>query len=603
MVMPMTVGPLDDQNRHCTRLLADARCHRGMTAAVIVMFGVTAWLAAVEPAAAVDARSAPVDTTLRVGTITLELEDIFTGREVAEATGVNRTLRQTLNSLHVNTRPWVVSKELLFRTGEPYRPYLLAESERNLRSLGFLNSVAVVPTDTTDDGRVNIAVRTRETWTLSAEFSFALAGDGEVRWDASLSDKNFLGYGLEVRGSVGDELDASYGGVFLKMNRVQHTPLSAWLNVDERSDGHNRSFRVALPFRSDDQPWSAGIQVWDQHVDVRWYLSNGGPAGIDPTSGERLYALLPRERSGMQLDLMKRISAPDRGRLWRLGAGLRISELDYIVSGSGYTLSDDRLLDLSYLDTPGEILARDTGTEVWPYLVISSKGRRWAETRFLLRYGNEEDISLDPAFIVQIGPAAPEIGTTTGEGARAIIEGEFQNWNRLGRSFLLQRLDGRVVLGQIEDRHHRLDAVLGAIVRLGAAEHPFTVKSYVEGVHSEGLRGDQVPVLGLDRGLRTLGLDGMVGEKLLRWSTEVGQGIGWTPLGLVRMGWGVYYGGGLARWTDEARDLDDARHEAGLGLRLGFTRSGSSPVARIDLTRDLSGDDGWVLTTVTGGFF
>lgn len=549
------------------------------------------------------AASGDTERPLRVGEITLDMDGIFTDEEVADASGLNRTLRRTLNSLHVDTRPWVVSKELLFRTGEIFRPELLAESERNLRGLGFLNNVSIVPTDTTDDGRVNIAVRTRETWTLAAEFSFALAGDGEVRWDASLADKNFLGYGLEMRGSLGHTPDANYGGVFVKMNHVQHTPLTASLNIDERSDGHNRSLRVALPFRSNDQPWAASAQVWDERFGVRWYLSNGGPAGADPSREERLYTLLERQRTGLQLDVLRRISDLSSDRVWRFGPGLRISRLDYVITGSGYTMSDGRTLDLSYLDTPGETLARDTGTEVWPYAVIASQGRRWDKTRFLLRYGNEEDVPLDPAFTVQVGPAAPMLGTTTGEGWRIIAEGDFRNWVRVGDSYFLQRVDGRVVFGQVEDRHHRLDAVVGAIVRMGSPQRPFTLRTFVEGVHSEGLRGDQIPVLGLDRGLRTLGLDGMAGEKLLRWSAELGRGIDWVPLGLVRLGWGVYYGGGLARWTDETRDLGDARHEAGLGLRLGFTRSGDSPVARVDLTRDLSGEDGWVLTTVTGGFF
>jgi hypothetical protein len=555
-------------------------------------------------AAGAGATGAPADSsTLRVGEVTLDMDDIFSSAEVAEASGPNRFLRQTMNSLHVKTRPWVVSKELLFETGDPFRPYLLAESERNLRGLGFLNDVSVVPTDTTADGRVNVAVRTRETWTLAAEVSFALASDGDSRWKASLSEKNFLGYGFEVRGTAGRDLDASYGRVALSMNRVQHTPLAASLNVDERSDGHDRWFRVALPVRSDNQAWSASFKAWDDRYAVRWYLSNAGVAGADPGSERRLYTLLPRERLGMQLDLLRRVSAASRGRVWRLGGGVRITNRDYDLGGSSQLLSDGRVHDLSYLGAHGQPLSRDSGAEVWPYVKVSSNGREWVETRFLVRYGNAEDIPLSPAFTLLVGPTGPSLGTTMGRGGRAIAEIALQNWSQLGRTFLMQRVDGRFVLGREDDRNHRVDAVLGAFVRMGRDDRPFTLRTFVEGVHSNGLRGDQVPVLGLDRGLRTLGLDGMAGEKLLRWSAEFGRGVDWIPLGLVRLGWGAFYSGGVAAWSDEPRDLDDARHEAGLGLRLGFTRSGTSPLARIDLTRDLSGDAGWVLTTVTGGYF
>ncbi|MEZ4386209.1 MAG: hypothetical protein R3D98_01275 [Candidatus Krumholzibacteriia bacterium] len=564
----------------------------------------TLCLAATAALAGPGPEPAPVDTTsLRVGEITLELDGIFTPDEVAEASGPNRFLRRAMNTVHWNTRPWVISKELLFRTGQPYRPALLAESERNLRGLGFLTDIEVVATDTTADGRVNVRVRTRETWTLGAEFSFALAGDGAVRWDASLAEQNFLGYGLEVLGALGDDLDASYGRIYLKLNRVLQTPLSVRLNVDERSDGFDRWVQFALPVRADDQRWSANAMVWDQEYRVRWYLSNGGPAGIDPRRETRLYALLPRRRTGMDLTVTRRVSDDGDARIWRLGLGLRISQLDYMLAGNTYLLSDGRIRDLSYLGTPGETLARDTGTEVWPYLSVVSVGRRWVKTRYLLRYGNDEDVPLDPSFVLLVGPAAPALGSTAGRSLRAIVEGEFRNWSQVGRSFFMQRLDGRAVIGDRNDRYHRLDAVLGSHVRLGPQVRPFTLKAYLEGVHSEGLAGDQVPVLGLDRGLRTLNLDGMAGEKLVRWSVELGRGLGWSPLDLVRMGWGVFYGGGMARWADEDRGLADARHEVGVGLRLGFTRAGNSPVARIDLARDLSGANGWVLTTVTGGFF
>ena len=51
------------------------------------------------------------------------------------------------------------------------------------------------------------------------------------------------------------------------------------------------------------------------------------------------------------------------------------------------------------------------------------------------------------------------------------------------------------------------------------------------------------------------------------------------------------------------RDLRDARHEVGLGLRLGGVRSGTSDLARVDLSYDLGGTEGFVITTVSRGHF
>ena len=77
--------------------------------------------------------------------------------------------------------------------------------------------------------------------------------------------------------------------------------------------------------------------------------------------------------------------------------------------------------------------------------------------------------------------------------------------------------------------------------------------------------GDQVLILGLDRGLRTLGLDGMAGDQLVRWNVEHGRPLPLVLLGILQTGWGVFYDGGIARFDDEDRDLGDARHEVGAG--------------------------------------
>src|SRR5690606_14823480 len=47
------------------------------------------------------------------------------------------------NALHIPTREWVIRRELLFAPGSCYDPFLLEESERLLRSYGFLSRVDV----------------------------------------------------------------------------------------------------------------------------------------------------------------------------------------------------------------------------------------------------------------------------------------------------------------------------------------------------------------------------------------------------------------------------------------------------------------------------
>ena len=588
---------------HSAPLLADHACHYDVDLAQRGRCRLTFWLVLVLVVWAAASTAQTSGSPLRVGEVRLDLDDIFAAGEVDSARGLNHALRRGMNYVHVNTRPWVIRQELLFAPGDPYDPALIAESERNLRALGFLNGVRIAPIDTTADGRVNLRVSSRETWTLSTGVTLALASGGDVRWSLSATEKNFLGYGTTVIGSVGDDLDASYGRLYVEQNRLLSSPLTLAMNYDDRSDGFDRWFALSLPFRADDQTWSLKTRAWDRRYGVRWYLSNAGRAGVDPGAGQSLYARIPRSSTGLRLELARRVSPEGQGRVWRVGLGCWIVETDFDLGDGMFALSDGRVADLRFLAEPGQPLARDRGTDVWPHLILASRGRRWTDVRYLQRYGNREDIPLDPAWELKIGPSGPTIGSSTGDGARVHYTFAYSNWDRTGRGFWLHRVAAVGDLGGAVDRNHHVEMLLGSYLRVGPTERPYTVKTFLEGIHTDGRRGDQLPVLGLDRGLRTLDIDGMAGERLVRWTTELGRTFPWDVLDLVRVGWGAFYDGGLARFDEEGRDLGDARHELGCGLRFGGSRSGTSDLARLDLTYDLTGRDGVVLTTVARGFF
>ena len=547
--------------------------------------------------------TARADSTLRVGAIRLESHNIFSAPEISAARGLNRLLRRTMNALHVPTRPWVIRRELLLQRGERFDARLVAESERNLRALGILNRVAITPTDTTSDGRVDLVVRSHEAWTLSLGLSFALASSGDLRWNLALTERNFLGHGVFLQGVAGHDLDAHYGRLYLRQNRFLSTPLTFEGNWDERTDGHSRWLGLSVPFRTEAQAWSFSLRLLDRRYRTRWYLSNAGPAGMDPARWQSLYALLPLWSRLLRADVAWRVSEATRGRIWRLGAGLQIQDLDHDLGDGLFTLADGRRADLAFLAAPGQPLQRDRGREVWPHLILASQGRRWTQTRFLVRYGGLEDVPLDPAWELRIGPAGPAVGSTAGARDRWRLTLGASNWDRARDSFWMQRLSGFAVLGAPADRHHQFELLVGNYQRFETAGQPLTLKTFLEASTGDNLRGDQAPFLGLDRGLRTLDIDGMAGDRLLRWSTELGRTLPWVVLDIVQTGWGVFYNGGVASWRDEARGLADARHEIGAGLRFGSTRSGVSDLARLDVTYALTGRAQLVLTTVARGFF
>ncbi len=577
-------------------------CHCGISAANVGRLVLTLLL--LTAAAALAREAAPTaDPSLRFGRVRFVTHPIFSRAEVDGAAGPVRALRKVMNGLHVTTRERVLRREMLFREGQPYDPQLLEETARNLRGLGYLNDVDVVAADTTADGRVDVLVTTRESWSLSTSFGYSLASGGEQRWNLKVADTNFLGYGLTVGGGVGADEDRSWWNLWYRKRRIFDRAL--WLAIDwsETGDGHVRGVLLSRPLFALDDARGIDAGVWDREARLRWYFSNAGPLGRDPAADASLHGRIHHRERGARLRGVWRLTARGAPRIWRLGGGVRVTDVRWRPSAAD-ELSDGRLADLTGLDAPGGPMARENGVGVFPFVWLQTVGRRWVTDRFVLQYGPQEDIPLDATLDLKVGPVGGMLGSTNAGGEGALrAEGTVEKWLGWGRSYLLLRAKGEAQAGGAAVRTHAVEGLAGWFARAGGADAPWLTRVVVEGGHGSRLGGGDALLLGLDRGLRTLDFDGMAGDRLVRWNVEEGKVVPGEVLGLARLGGAVFYGGGCAWWRDESRGLGDARHEAGFGLRIGPTRSANTTVARIDLTWNLAGSGSPVLTAVTSGLF
>jgi hypothetical protein len=249
-------------------------------------------------------------------------------------------------------------------------------------------------------------------------------------------------------------------------------------------------------------------------------------------------------------------------------------------------------------------VAREQGLQVYPHLWVHSLGRYWKKARFILQYGPIEDIPLDFTFDFKTGPNGPAMGSTSGFGGSMwrteIIATKWWHW---GPGFYKLQGWGVGQTGASNNRYHRLNIQTGWLAAYGAERSPWLTRITGEMGHGSNLTGERAFTLGLNNGLRTLDFDGMAGDRLLRWNVEQGKAMPWEVLGFFHMGFAAFYSGGLARWDDEDRSLSDARHEVGLGVRLGPTRSANALISKLDITWALDGSRGPVFTAATRGFF
>ncbi len=541
---------------------------------------------------------------LTVGEIQIVSRDIYSPTEIEHTNGILRFVRKTMNGVHFNTRKYVLRRELLFESGDSFNPERLAETERNLRRLGYLNDVRVTAVDTTADGKVNIRISAQESWTLRTSLSYSLASGGDQRWSVSLSDRNFLGHGVTLGAGLGQDENTSFWNLWFRQQRLFGTGLRLGVDYSSRQDGYVRQVFLSRPFYAQSDLWTMDLKYWDNLADFRYYLSNAGTAGDDPARNASLYAKLPYHQSGADGGFQFRLTHSDEGRIWRLGGGIRVAKTNFDLNETEYVLSDGRTENLSWLAEPGQPFARDQGTTVFPYVWLHSLGRDWSKARYVLQYGPVEDLPLDFDFDFKAGPAGGRLGSTTGYAeSKFRFEGLVTKWVRLGGGYLLLYGVGDAETGSAEVRTYRYDLVTGWIASAGRESSPWITRIFAEYGQGQNLLGSRALLLGLDRGMRTLEFDGMAGDRLGRWNIEQGKAMPWELAGLFRMGFAAFYSGGRAWWRDEALGQSYIRHEAGFGLRFGPTRSANSQIARIDLAWDLNGDGSPVITAITRGFF
>ena len=124
--------------------------------------------------------------------------------------GDNNWFERAGNKTHVMTRERVIRRDLLFRAGDALDPQLLVRNAQLLRSRRYISDAEIiVAPDPLDSARVDIVVRTRDSWTITVDG--ALHGEGRTM--VGLYDANILGWGNSLRVKTHfDRRNFDYGG-------------------------------------------------------------------------------------------------------------------------------------------------------------------------------------------------------------------------------------------------------------------------------------------------------------------------------------------------------------------------------------------------------
>ena len=103
---------------------------------------------------------------------------------------------QIANRIHLITHEKIVRDELLFASGDRWDSLKIIESERNLRG-GYPFRRAEIIQVPRPDGRVDVLVRTQDSWSTNPRFGVGTSG-GQSYVSYGIEEGNLLGRGKSV---------------------------------------------------------------------------------------------------------------------------------------------------------------------------------------------------------------------------------------------------------------------------------------------------------------------------------------------------------------------------------------------------------------------
>lgn len=103
------------------------------------------------------------------------------------------------NALHIDTKHWVISNHMFVREKKPLDPYLVADNERYLRTLPFIQDVRIIPVLVgRNNDSVDLLVITKDFFSIDADVD----ASGVDRVKVRAAEANFLGMGQRLQVSV-----------------------------------------------------------------------------------------------------------------------------------------------------------------------------------------------------------------------------------------------------------------------------------------------------------------------------------------------------------------------------------------------------------------
>lgn len=487
-----------------------------------------------------------------IGEIRIEKENIFDLSNPEE----NNWLYRLANRWHIVTRDKVIEKQLLFKSSEPYSERQVNESERILRGNRYLFDAKITPVRY-EDGVVDLAVKTRDVWTLSPDISVSRRG-GENKTKYGLEETNLFGRGQLLRFAHIENVDRKSDSFEFSDQHLGSSWVSTFLRISNNSDGKSNLFSVIRPFYALDTRWTAG--GWFLDDDRRSTLYVLGEEAAEFQHKRDYQSVFGGWSRGLQAGWVRRWTA-------------------------GFVRDENRFSSVPNPTLPAAI--PEDRNLVYAFIGLDILEDQYETARNRDQIGRTEDFYMGSRLITSLGWSDTSLGAD--RDALIFSASASRGVGSLEKQALLFSAStaGRLESG---DAVNSLLNVSARYYRTQSAKRLFVATLSVTAGHALDL--DNPVQIGGDTGLRGYPLRYQSGDSKALISVEQRYFTDWYPFRLFRIGGAVFADAGRV-WGKDPLDGQrfDWLTDAGFGLRLAPTRGGGGKMVHIDVAFPLGGDD------------
>jgi hypothetical protein len=178
------------------------------------------------------------------------------------------------NRLHVPTREQVIRREILFGEGDCYDVALLRDSERMIRSLGFIASVDIFGVRQ-PDGSVHVIVDTQDEWSTRVEARVGSGGAMGLK-GLRLREDNLLGTGQHVSLFYRSDEEVQVYGAAYHTPQLLGTRWDAGVQAGRTPVGHLLSQSITYPFVGEVGRWGFRQAIKHHDRNFEYLIREGG---------------------------------------------------------------------------------------------------------------------------------------------------------------------------------------------------------------------------------------------------------------------------------------------------------------------------------------